>query len=320
MTKPASEYPDAFAMNARLGRGINLGNALEAPREGEWGVTLQADYFRLIREQGFDSVRIPIRWSAYAAHEPPYTINPKFFARVDWAVEQARSNDLAVIINVHHYEEIIPDPAGQRERYLAIWAQIAEHYRAMPKEVLFELLNEPYGDAMSEPVWEDLAGAALAKVRETNPTRYVVIGAVNWNSVDALPNLHLPDDDPYLIGTFHYYLPFNFTHQGAEWVEGSGAWLGATWQGTETEKAAVLADLDKAARWSKRYNRPVLMGEFGAYSKAEMSSRARWTAFVARAAEERGFSWAYWEFCAGFGIYDPSRKVFLDPLVEALIE
>ena len=29
------------AANARLGRGVNLGNALEDPKEGAWGVTLQ---------------------------------------------------------------------------------------------------------------------------------------------------------------------------------------------------------------------------------------------------------------------------------------
>ncbi len=35
------------AANARLGRGINLGNALESPKEGEWGVTLQPEHFHL---------------------------------------------------------------------------------------------------------------------------------------------------------------------------------------------------------------------------------------------------------------------------------
>ena len=34
--------PDAFAHARRLGRGINLGNALEAPKEGDWGVRLEA--------------------------------------------------------------------------------------------------------------------------------------------------------------------------------------------------------------------------------------------------------------------------------------
>lgn len=52
---------DAFAQNAKLGRGVNFGNALEAPNEGEWGVTLKSEYFDLIKNAGFTSVRIPIR-------------------------------------------------------------------------------------------------------------------------------------------------------------------------------------------------------------------------------------------------------------------
>ena len=31
---------DPFSINSDLGRGINLGNALDAPNEGEWGVVL----------------------------------------------------------------------------------------------------------------------------------------------------------------------------------------------------------------------------------------------------------------------------------------
>lgn len=37
---------------ALLGRGINLGNALEAPREGEWGVVLEEEFFDLIADAG----------------------------------------------------------------------------------------------------------------------------------------------------------------------------------------------------------------------------------------------------------------------------
>ena len=38
----AAATDDIFAANKKLGREINLGNALEAPKEGEWGVTLNA--------------------------------------------------------------------------------------------------------------------------------------------------------------------------------------------------------------------------------------------------------------------------------------
>ncbi|MGA2071252.1 MAG: hypothetical protein ABSG97_07870 [Sedimentisphaerales bacterium] len=36
----AAKEPDPFKMNQLLGRGVNLGNAFDAPSEGEWGVVL----------------------------------------------------------------------------------------------------------------------------------------------------------------------------------------------------------------------------------------------------------------------------------------
>ena len=60
----SSSDADAFADNRLLGRGINLGNALEAPYEGAWGVTLKELYFQVVKNAGFNSVRIPINWSA----------------------------------------------------------------------------------------------------------------------------------------------------------------------------------------------------------------------------------------------------------------
>ncbi len=315
---PTPDLWDAFVLSARLGRGVNLGNALEAPNEGDWGVTLYEEYFALIEQGGFDSVRIPIRWSAHVATRSPYAIAPAFFERVDWAVEQALSRDLLVVINMHHYEEMFEDPESEQERFLALWRQIAEHYADYPPELLFEILNEPHG-ALSVSRWNALLKETLEVIRESNPTRVVVIGPVNWNNVDALGSLQLPEDDRHIIATFHYYEPFHFTHQGAEWAQGADAWLGTTWDGSETQRRAVVVDFDRAAEWGRRRNRPLYLGEFGAYSKADMDSRARWTAFVARTAEEHGISWAYWEFCAGFGVFDRARGAWNEPLWEALI-
>lgn len=314
----SSKGLDAFEQNRRLGRGVNLGNALEAPKEGEWGVTLQEEYFSLIQAAGFDSVRIPIRWSTHASQTAPYTIEAAFFERVDWAVNQAIQNDLQVVINMHHYEEIFKDPAGHQERYLALWEQIAAHYKDYPDNLVFEILNEP-NHQLTAPLWNDLLVKALAVVRQTNPERNVIIGPAEWNSLYKLSDLRLPEDDRQLIVTFHYYQPFQFTHQGAEWADGSEAWLGTTWTSTPAQEKALERDLDLAAGWAEENNRPLYLGEFGAYSKADMDSRARWTEAVAHQAEERGMSWAYWEFCAGFGVYDPQLKIWINPLLNALI-
>ena len=313
-----SEIVDVFAINKRLGRGVNLGNALEAPAEGDWGVTLEAEYFQLIAEQGFDSVRIPIRWSAHASQNEPYHISRSFFDRVDWAVSNAISQDLAVVINFHHYDGIFSDPQGQEERFLALWRQVAEHYQDAPTELVFEILNEPH-EQLEAVDWNLLLVKALSVIRETNPERAVVVGPPNWNAIHQLGYLALPEDDRNLIVTFHYYEPFEFTHQGAEWNPGSDEWLGNTWHGMEDQKQAIIRDMDLAAAWAEHNNRPLYMGEFGAYSKADMDSRAEWTAFVVKTASARNISWAYWEFCAGFGIYDPLLDMWIKPLVAALL-
>ena len=315
---PSPSAVAPFEQAARLGRGVNLGNALEAPQEGEWGVTLKEEYFQLIKDAGFDSVRIPIRWSAHASPVEPYTIDPSFFERVDWAVEQALSRGLLVVINMHHYEEIMQDQTGHKARFLALWEQIADRYKEYPEELLFEVLNEPH-DRLTSDRWNLLLAEAIAAIRETNPDRNIIVGPGNWNAIDALGQLELPAEDQAVIVTVHYYNPFQFTHQGAEWVSGSKPWLGNRWQGTPSEEGGVIRDLDLVAGWAKANDRPIYLGEFGAYSKADMDSRALWTTFVARQAEERGMTWAYWEFCAGFGVYDPSKKVWNQPILDALV-
>jgi endoglucanase len=311
-------FPDAFTAVQTLGRGVNLGNALEAPSEGDWGVVIKEEFFARIKDAGFDSVRIPVRWSAHAGETAPYTIDPEFFARVDQVVNWALARDLQVVLNVHHYEEMATDPTGNRERYLRLWTQIAEHYQKFPPALVFELMNEPNG-ALDSRQWNSISAEALQVVRTSNPQRNVVIGGASWNAYDQLQYLELPGDDPHLIATFHYYNPFQFTHQNAEWVPGSSAWAGTTWDATEAEKAEITRHFDQVAAWAKEHNRPILLGEFGAYSKADMASRARWTDFVAREAERHGFAWSYWEFCSGFGVYDQYLRQWNEPILKALI-
>jgi endoglucanase len=220
--------------------------------------------------------------------------------------------------NVHHYEEIFGNPDGQQERFLALWEQIADHYQEYPPELLFEILNEPQG-RLSASKWNQVLVAALAVIRETNPTRNVIIGPAQWNGIAGLDTLQLPAEDRHIIATVHYYEPFEFTHQGAEWVSGSDAWLGVTWRDTRGQKAALSVDLEMAAAWAEANSRPLYLGEFGAYGRADIESRALWTASVARQAEERGMSWAYWDFCAGFGVYDAQQGEWNEALRKALL-
>src|SRR5262245_27765696 len=323
LAQPAGPEPvpkkDIDEANRRLGRGMNLGNALEAPREGEWGLTLEEDFFERVQKAGFRSVRIPIRWSAHAAAAAPFTIEPAFFKRVDWAIAEALKRDLAVVINVHHFDELFRDPDRHEAKLLALWKQIAERYRTQPGQVVFELLNEPH-DKLTDQRWNDMIPKLLEVVRATNPERAVIVGPGHWNGINSLEALRLPEKDRRLIVTVHYYSPLEFTHQDASWVPGSKKWKGRTWKGTDKELEELRRQFAKAADWGKKHDRPLFLGEFGAYSAADMESRALWTRAVAREAEKHGMSWAYWEFAAGFGAYDRKAKAWRLPLLNALTD
>ncbi len=306
-------------MRAAYGRGVNLGNALDAPKEGDWGVRLKEEYFTAIKEAGFDSVRIPIRWSTHAAASAPFKIDAAFFARVDWAVNQSLQRRLIPIVNVHHYDELFQSPDAHRTRFLALWQQIAEHYRSFPPALVFELLNEPH-DKLTSTKWNPMLAEAIRVVRKTNPTRDIVVGPVSWNSIKELANLELPEKDRHLVATVHYYDPFHFTHQGAGFAGPEAqSWLGTKWTGSDAERKAIARDLDAAIAWAVEHRRPIYLGEFGSFNRGDMESRARWTRCMAESALERKMSFAYWEFCSGFGIYDPQTNAWHAPLKDALL-
>lgn len=316
--QPLPKDADVHAVNRRLGRGINLGNALEAPKEGDWGVTLEADYFRLIAEAGFDSVRIPARWDVRTQAQPPYTIDPAFLGRVQWAVDEALASGLAVVLDSHHYAGANKDAAAELPRYRAIWRQISLRFRDYPNLLVFELHNEPHDD-LDAATWNAYFPKLLAEVRRTNPTRAVIVGPTRWNNLPMLPTLELPDDD-HLIVTVHDYEPFQFTHQGATWIgPETKDWLGTTWTGTDEQKRAMNESLDIVAKYAREHDVPVYVGEFGAYREADIDSRALWTRSLVEAMEARGFSWAYWEFCSGFGVYDPQSRQWRRSLLHTLL-
>jgi len=306
-------------MTPPFGSGINLGNALEAPSEGEWGYRLEADHFTKIAAAGFDCVRLPVRWSAHTEKNAPYKIDEQFFQRVDWAIEQAAKNKLQIIVNIHHFDELIENPKKETAKFLSLWSQIAKRYASQPESVVFELLNEPHLP-MTAGTWNQLIVQALAVIRPTNPTRRVVVGPANWNAVKSLESLKLPADDNNLIVTFHYYLPFRFTHQGATWVgQDTSSWIGTEWSGTRQERQAVIDDLDQALRWGIQNKRPIWMGEFGVINKADEASRVRWAKFVTEQAHKRKIGYTWWSFTAGFPVYDIKQNQWIAPLRDALL-
>ncbi len=308
--------PDAFAQNQMLGRSVNVLGYDPIWWDREQG-HFQAEHFRKLKEAGFNSVRINLHPFRFMDTTNDWAIKPAWFEVLDWAVKEAQRQGLALILDLHEFQPLGKDPEGNREKFLAFWRQMATHYEKSPASVYFEVLNEPF-DKLTSELWNEYFAEALGIIRKTNPTRTVIVGPGHWNAISRLEELKLPESDRNLIVTVHFYEPFAFTHQGAGWTDRKDK-LGFDWTGSPEEVAALNHAFDTANAWSKANKRPIFLGEFGAYDRGPMVSRARWTAAVARAAEARKWSWAYWQFDSDFILYDVKREAWVEPILNALI-
>ena len=311
----ASATPNAATVAKRLGRGVNIlgyDPIWSDPKRARF----KASDFAVIRKGGFDTVRVVLQ--AFAHMDAQNRLNPQWLTTLDMVVREARRAGLNVILDEHDFNPCSDDPVACRPKLIAFWEQIATRYAGQPDTVLFELLNEPHGKLNGE-AWNVLAADVLAVVRRTNPTRTVIIGPTGWNSRNDLPQLKLPAGDRNIIVTFHYYDPFPFTHQGAPWAESEKDKSGVTW-GSPADHDRLAADFDAVAAWANANDRPVLLGEFGAFDKSgtPVALRAAYTAAVARAAEARHLPWAYWQFDSDFIVYDIDRAQWVLPIKDAL--
>ncbi len=310
---------DLFASPARIAHYnvnvcTNLGNALDAPKDTDWGYTIQDDHFDIIKEAGFDSVRIPVRWSDHAGTRAPFTIDPSFMAEVEAIVDGALRRNLEVVLNVHHYEALYEQPAAELDRFVSLWSQIAEHFKHHPLALHFEILNEPR-DALEGAILRDALSRAVATIRETNPARVLIIGGGDWNSLTGLEQLPV-FDDPYIVGTFHYYTPHSFTHQDVPWEE-EPAPLGATW-GAPEDLATLETDVKRATAQVARLNRPVFLGEFGVYTSISDAERLEWYAAVREAFEAENIGWCIWNFGSDFALWDQETQSWKPGALDAL--
>ncbi|MEK7661815.1 MAG: glycoside hydrolase family 5 protein [Pseudomonadota bacterium] len=297
-----------------VSRCINMGNGLEAPIEGEWGYSFRESDFAKIKAAGFDTVRIPIKWSAHAQLTAPYAIDPQFMARVRQIVEWGLAAELNVIINVHHYDELYESPKRHEPKLVAIWGQIGAHFRDKPQNLMFEIINEPREKFSGQRV-NRVQTEALAQIRKTNPNRTVIFTGDEWGSLSGMRNLQLPDD-PNLVATVHYYNPFEFTHQGASFIPTPPP-PGREWP-LDGEMESLARDIAKVVAFGNRVGAPVLLGEYGVTNEVPMRLRAAWTYEVTRALKAANIPACYFNFASGFATYNVENESWNKPLLDAL--
>ena len=333
------DYSKGRAMNKRLGRGINLGNAWESTGNGAtadcgWNNCIQDSYFITVKEAGFNSVRIPVRWNQDASTSAPYTLDNGRLSGVKKDVELALAQGLAVIVNFHHYTTL-NDAAGayasnksayenEKARFLGMWEQVAKEMNQYPDSLLvLEIFNEPHD--MKQDQVNDIMNSAYEVIRKNAPGKTIMFESAGYSKFGQIPKLTLPADGNIIVSG-HYYEPYSFTHQGHGYDCRDNL--------DDATIAAISRDFknytDSAAAYFPDINGgyiPMNMGEFGVSGQHGSSCggsgvsddlRARWTDAAIAAAEKYNMSWQYWGFVGvgGFEAYDKNAAQWYPELLQ----
>jgi len=279
--------------------GINLGNVLEAPQEGNWAPPAREAYFDLYVEAGFDLVRIPVRWDQHTGNQAPYAINSRFMDRVEEVVDWGLERDLFVVLNSHHDNWIKEDyeNPSYRARFDSIWSQVATRFMDKPEKLIFEVLNEPKG--LTKAQNDEMHERILGIIRRNNPTRNVIVQGNEWGGADQLVSMKIPDD-PFIIGSFHSYDPWPFG------LEGSGS-FGSSYDRNKLEEKFL-----KVKAWSDTSMIPVFLGEFACHMSADYNSRMNHYRAYVDFSQRYGFTPVTWDCASGFQAMDRSKLKWRD--------
>jgi endoglycosylceramidase len=179
------------------------------------------------------------------------------------------------------WDDFYADASGVRTRYLALLATIAERLGSHPGVIGYDMLNEPWGDEVTQigPLYEDAARV----LRPVDPDAILFVSAQALTSSGEDTKLVRPSFDNFAYSP-HYYDPNVFLLH---------AWPGGT---LEQPVERMFA---RAMGW----NVPMFLGEFGGPGEAQ-NIAAYVDAFYA-ALDARFVSGAQWTLSAR---WDPQRK------------
>ena len=345
--KPAEKF--------EINKGVNIAHWLSQNRaRGE----ARASYFteddvRRIAEWGFDHVRIPIDEEQMVLEDG--TKDAEAFALLHQALDLCRKYGLRAVVDLHilrshHFvasvRPLFTEEAAQ-EAFYECWRKLSGELKGYSTAwVAYELMNEPVADDPED--WNKIAGRCYQVIRELEKDRVIVIGSNRWQSFDTVEQLALPEGDPNLILSFHYYSPMPLTHYQASWTEyrryaGPVHYPGQVvkeeeialrpeaeqeefghWTSEVYDKARFAAEFGRVVAVAKRYGIPVYCGEYGCLSvEANAEARYAWLTEMNDMFDELGIAravWCYREGLVGFGILSGQSTEPDARMLEALIK
>lgn len=322
----AQKHRLSHLQTGQLGHGINV-----SWLEQYWNPQvlyrdkLTDSDFRLISRLGFKTIRLPVAFQQFYIQGSDVQ-KTKLLSDIDAVIRKSIRYHIKLVL-VNHYGNLRADHLQyDTQQLLALWTFLEKRYRKISSNSLyFELLNEP---VISDQQWLPVAQKLIVRIREMSPERTIIVGASNYNSIYELSRI-APLPLKNIIYTFHFYEPFLFTHQGADWVGKQVSTTGIPFpyldqqmpplassaRGTAGEanyknyhnegKAGAIHDkLLIIKKWSDSHHVPILCSEYGVYRKfASEQSICNYLTVVKNELDRLSIPWMIWEYDENFSIF-----------------
>jgi len=347
-----------------LKRGINIGRFLNGELDnpaistctkngdGSLNCTYNIDAAAAL---GLDHVRVLLKPGAMFKPGSQGVLDEQSAAlsNLDRLVQQILNRRMGLVLTLSLEGDQFKNRLGSDSLFLeqlkTFWQQLAHHYSAPAylDYVFFEILNEP---GLDEPLTiEQWSGpkpppeggiqAALAHtIRAGAPQSTILATGGERSDLNGLLALQPFPDIDNIVYVIHYYEPFTFTHQGADWGDSDAiTHLKAVpypYSPEPAEKAAmniqnlsdkmnawhdmematkdrINTDFEITAEWARQNgNVPVICDEFGVYKKfSPPYDRAAWVTDVRNLLEKKGIGWTFWDYSSpSFGLLQTTGK------------
>jgi endoglucanase len=296
---------------------------------------------KLLNKLGFKTIRLPVAFEYYELQHIPME---KVLERIDAVVNECDKYGFKLIIDNHYGNLNDNNYVEETQRTIKIWTLLAKRYfNRNPDNLFFEPYNEP--PHMDPAIWKDMIYNIVTAIRKTDKRRTLLVGASNYNSIYELSRfVRLADEN--IIYTFHFYEPFLFTHQGAEWIGDQEATIGVPFpyngeifprlnpraKNTPGEsnyneyrvdgnERSIKDKLQLVKTWGDKYHVPILCGEYGVYNKyADIDSRCRYIKAVRGELKALKIPGILWDYNTSFSIFEgnPSIKNLPDCMKNAI--
>jgi endoglucanase len=179
---------------------------------------------KFLRRAGFDFVRLAVDPGPFLQFQG--SRRDRLDELLMDRVKLILSSGLSVIVDFHP-SDLHPDYLAAAltrgvdtplfKDYVRLLVRTADLLeRLQSRNVALEIMNEP---PVTPARWQPMLEAAYKAIRERAPRLLLVLDGGAEGGIDGLLALGQFSKDPATLLSFHYYDPYQFTHQGASWVD-----------------------------------------------------------------------------------------------------